>query len=49
LIINREGEFDQDVFTLGNNFKTEYDKFFEAYNEGKCVMVLIKNVGSKED
>ncbi len=45
LIINGEGEFDQDVFALCNNFKTEYEKLLEAYNEGQCV--LIKNVASK--
>jgi hypothetical protein len=46
-----KGEFDQDVFVLGNNFKTKYEELLEAYNEGQCVMVLIKNVttASKED
>ncbi len=49
LIIDGESEFDQDVFALGNNFKTEYEELLEAYNEGQCAMVLIKNVASKED
>ncbi len=44
LIANGEGEFDQDVFAFGNNFRIEYDQLFEAYNEGQCVMLLIKNV-----
>jgi hypothetical protein len=44
LITNGEGEFDQDIFTLCNNFKTKYEQLFEAYNGGHCVMVLIKNV-----
>jgi hypothetical protein len=39
-----EGEFHKDVFALGNNFKIEYDQLLEAYNEGQCVMLLIKNV-----
>jgi hypothetical protein len=46
-----KGEFHQDVFAFGNNFKTEYEKFLKPYNEGQCVMVLIKNVAttSKEN
>jgi hypothetical protein len=49
LIVDGEGEFDQDVFALGNNFKIEYEELFEAYNKNQCVMVFIKNVASKED
>jgi hypothetical protein len=41
LITNGKGEFDQDV-VFGNNFKTKYEQFFEVYNGGQCVMVLIK-------
>jgi hypothetical protein len=44
LIVDGEGEFDQDIFTLNNNFRTKYEQFFQAYNGGQCVMVLIKNV-----
>ncbi len=44
MITNREGEFDQDVFVLGNNFITKYEQLFEAYNGGHCGMVLIKNM-----
>jgi len=44
LIIDREGEFDQNVLALGNNFKTKYQQLLEAYNGGQCVMVLINNV-----
>jgi hypothetical protein len=43
-IANGEGEFDQDVLALGNNFKTKYEQLLEAYNVGQCVMVLIKIV-----
>jgi hypothetical protein len=34
LIVDGEGEFDQDVFDLGNNFKIKYDQLFEGYNGG---------------
>jgi hypothetical protein len=44
LITIGKGEFDQDVFVLGNNFKTKYEQLLEAYNGGQCAMVLIKNV-----
>jgi hypothetical protein len=44
LIIDREGEFDQNIFALGNNFKTEYQQLLEVYNGGQCVVVLNKNV-----
>jgi len=44
LITDREGEFDQNIFAFGNNFKTKYEQLLEAYNEGHCAMVLIKNV-----
>jgi hypothetical protein len=44
LIANKEGEFDQDVFALGNNFITKYEQLLEPYNGGHCGMVLIKNV-----
>ncbi len=29
-----ESEFDQNVLTFCNNFRTEYEQHFEAYNEG---------------
>jgi hypothetical protein len=44
LITNGEGEFDQDIFALGNNYTTKYEQLLEAYNGGHCAMVLIKNV-----
>lgn len=44
MIIDGEGEFDQDVLTMGNNFKLVYEELLEAYNRGQCVMVLIKNM-----
>jgi hypothetical protein len=44
LIIDGEGEFDQDIFTFNNNFRTKYEQFLEVYNGGQCAMVLIKNV-----
>jgi len=44
LIIDGEGEFDQDVLTLGKNFIIKYEQLLEAYNGSHCTMVLIKNV-----
>jgi len=44
VIVNGESEFDQDIFTLNNNFKKNYEQFLEVYNIGQCAMVLIKNV-----
>ncbi len=43
---NGEGEFDQEVLVFGNNFRTEYEQFFEAYNGGHCATVLMKNVAT---
>jgi hypothetical protein len=47
LIIDGEGEFDQNILTLGNNFRIKYEQLFEAYNGGHCAMVLINNVTTK--
>jgi hypothetical protein len=44
MIIIGEGEFDQDVLIMGNNFKLEYEELLEAYNRRQCAMVLIKNM-----
>ncbi len=44
LIVDVEGEYDQNIFILGNNFKTKYEQLLEAYNGGHCAMILIKNV-----
>jgi hypothetical protein len=44
LIIDEKEEFDQNVFALGSNFKTEYEQLLEAYNGGHCAMVLLKFV-----
>jgi hypothetical protein len=44
LITNGEGEFDQDIPTLSNNFRTKCDQLLEAYNGSQRIMVLIKNV-----
>jgi hypothetical protein len=44
LIVDGEGEFEQNVLILGNNFKTYNEQLFEAYNGGQCIMVLIKNM-----
>jgi hypothetical protein len=41
LIANVEDEFEH---VVGNNFKTKYEQFLEAYYGGQCVMILIKNV-----
>ncbi len=34
LIVDGEGEFDQNVLVLGNNFKIEYEQLLEVYNGG---------------
>jgi hypothetical protein len=47
LIIDGENEFDQNVLTFDNNFKTKYEQLFKMYNGGHCEMVLIKNVTTK--
>jgi hypothetical protein len=39
-----EGQFDQDVFVFGNQFKIEYNQLVKAKNSSQCVMVLVKNV-----
>ncbi len=44
LVVDGEGEFDQNILALGNNFIIKYEQLFEAYNEGQCTMVLVKNV-----
>jgi hypothetical protein len=44
LIANGESEFNQHIFVIGNNFTLKYEQLLEAYNEGQCAMVLIKNV-----
>jgi hypothetical protein len=43
-ITNGDGEFDENVLALINNFKTNDEELFEAYNGSHCGMVLIKNV-----
>jgi hypothetical protein len=43
LIIDGEHEFDQNVLTLGNNFRIEYEQFLEVSNGDHYAMVLIKN------
>jgi hypothetical protein len=43
LILNGDGEFDEKVIVLINNFKTYDEQLFEAYNGSHCGMVLIKN------
>ncbi len=44
MIVDGEGEFDQDALILGNNFKIKYEELFKVYNGSQCAMVLIKNV-----
>lgn len=46
LMITNEGEFDQDVIAMGDNFKLKYEQLLEAYNGCQCAMVLIKNVAT---
>jgi len=44
LIVDGKGEFDQDVFALGNNFRIQYEQLLKAYNGGHYGIILIKNV-----
>ncbi len=44
LIVDGEGEFDQDVLILGNNLRIKYEQLLESYNGGQCVIVLFKNM-----
>jgi hypothetical protein len=44
LIVNGEGEFEQDILILNNNFKIDNEQLLEAYNGSQCIMVLIKNM-----
>jgi hypothetical protein len=44
LIVDGKGEFDQDVFALGNNFIIQYEQLLKAYNGGHWRIILIKNV-----
>jgi hypothetical protein len=46
LIVDGEGEFDQNVLTFGNNLKIKYELFLKTYNGHQCDMVLIKNVAT---
>ncbi len=44
LIIDGKCEFDQNVFALGNNFRTKYEQLLKAHNGSHSGVVLIKNV-----
>ncbi len=44
LNVNGEGEFDQNILTFGNNFRTKYEQLLEVYNGSQSAMILIKNV-----
>jgi hypothetical protein len=44
MIVNGEGQFDQDVIVFGNQFRIEYNQLVKAKNSSQCVMVLVKNV-----
>jgi hypothetical protein len=37
LIVDGEGEFDQDVFTLGNNFRIEYEQLLKYIMEANVI------------
>jgi hypothetical protein len=41
LIENGKGEFDQNIFVLGNNFKTKYEQLLKVYNGDQCAMVFV--------
>ncbi len=34
LIVDGDDEFDQDIFALRNNFRTEYEQLLKAYTKG---------------
>ncbi len=44
LIVDIEGEFDQDVLTIGNNFKAKYEQFLQVYKWNSMCLLLIKNM-----
>jgi hypothetical protein len=44
LFTHGEGEFDENIFVLNNNFRLKYEQLLQAYIGGQCGMVLIKNV-----
>jgi hypothetical protein len=43
-IVDTKCEFDQDILTIGNNFKAKYEKFLEVYKWKSMCLVLIKNM-----
>jgi hypothetical protein len=44
MIVNGEGEFNQNVLVLGNQFRIEYDQLVEAKDYGQFAIMLVKNV-----
>jgi hypothetical protein len=44
MVVDSEGEFNQDDFAFGSSFKTKYDQLVKIKNVGQCFMVLVKNV-----
>jgi len=44
MVVNGEGEFDQDVLVFGNLFNTKYDQLVEIKNADQCAMGFLKNV-----
>ncbi len=44
MVVDDEGEFDQDVLVFGSLFRTKYDQLVEIKNADQCAMALVKNV-----
>jgi hypothetical protein len=44
MIVDGEGQFNQDVLAFSNQSRKKYDQLVEAKNYSQCAMVLIKNV-----
>jgi len=44
MVVDGEGEFNQDDFAFGSSFKTKYEQLVKIKNVGQCVMVLVKIV-----
>jgi hypothetical protein len=44
MVIDDEGEFNQDIFAFESSFKTDYDQLVKIKNVNQCAMVLVKDV-----
>jgi hypothetical protein len=44
MVLDGEGECDQNVLVFGNLFRIKYDQLVEIKNVNQCAMALVKNV-----